>query len=78
MSEEIRALLRAYTALALARRAAELYSDISPKHPYLAAMINNQELAASELEAVLEGAFSGVGGGAAPLDAGEECAALVM
>jgi hypothetical protein len=77
-SDEVRALLRAYTALALARRAAELYNGAAPTHPYLAAIVNNQELAARELDAVLERALSVAGGGAAPLEAGEEYAALVM
>ena len=78
MSEEVRSLLRAYTALALARRAAELYKDAAPAHPYLGSIINNQELAARELDAVLERVLSEVGAGAAPLEAGEECTSLVM
>ena len=79
ISDEVRALLRAYTALALARRAAELYNGAAPAHPYLAAVVNNQELAARELDAVLERALSeAVGGDAAPPEAGEEYAALVM
>ena len=78
MSEEVRALLRAYTALALARRAAELYEDAAPAHPYLVSVINHQELAARELEAVLERALSEVGPGAAPLEAEEACPSLVM
>ena len=78
MSEEVRALLRAYTALALARRAAELYKDAAPAHPYLASIINNQELAARELDAVLERALSEIGAGAEPLEAGEVWTSLVM
>ena len=78
MSGEVRALLRAYTALALARRAAELYIEAAPAHPYLASIISSQELAAGELDAVLERALSEVVGGAAPPEAGEECASLVM
>ena len=79
ISDEVRALLRAYAALALARRAAELYNGAAPADPYLAAVVNNQELAARELDAVLERALSGAGGGgAAPPEAGEEYAALVM
>ena len=78
MSEEVRALLRAYTALALARRAAELYHDHAPAHAYLSAVINNQELAARELDSVLERVISDVSGVTAPLDAEEECVAFVM
>ena len=78
MSEEVRALLRAYTALALARRAAELYQDAAPAHPYLVSVINHQELAARELDGVLERALSEVGAGAAPLEAEEACTSLVM
>lgn len=78
MSEEVRALLRAYTALALARRAAELYTDAAAAHPFLAVIVNNQELAARELDAVLENALSGGEGGAAVPEAGEECASLIM
>ena len=77
-ADEVRALLRAYTALALARRAAELYNGAAPAHPYLAAIVNNQEVAARELDAVLERAFSEAVGGPAPLEAAEEYAALVM
>ena len=78
VSEEVRALLRAYAALALARRAAELYTDDAPAHPFLAAIVNNQELAERELEAVLEKALSGGEGAAALPEAGEECAPLIM
>jgi hypothetical protein len=78
MSEEVRALLRAYTALALARRAAELYADDAPAHNYLAAIVNSQEVAARELDAVLERLLPAVEGGAALLEEGEECAALIM
>ena len=78
VSEEVRALLRAYAALALARRAAELYTEAAAAHPLLAAIVNNQELAARELDAVLENVLSGGEGGAALPEAGEECAFLIM
>jgi hypothetical protein len=78
MSEEVKALLRAYTALALAQRAAELYNDDAPGHPYLAAIVNSQEVAARELGAVLERVLPVVVGAAAPLEAEDECAALIM
>ena len=78
MSEEVRVLLRAYAALALARRAAELYADGAPAHPFLAAIVNNQELAARELDVVLAKALSRGEGGAALPEVGEACASLIM
>jgi hypothetical protein len=78
VSEDVRVLLRAYVALSLARRAAELYTEAAAAHPLLAAIVNNQELAARELDAVLENALSGSEGCAAPPEAGEECASLIM
>ena len=76
--EAVKGLLRAYTALALARRAAELYADAAPAHPHLAVLINGQELAARELDAVLERVLSEVEPVDILLETGEECAALIM
>jgi len=75
--EAVKALLRASVAVALAQRAASLYAADAPPHPYLAAVINSQELAARELDAVLERALAEAACAALTPDA-EEVSALLM
>ena len=74
----VKALLRASVALALAQRATSLYAGDAPPHPYLAAVINSQELAARELDTVLERALTDAACAAPPSDAEEEISALLM
>ena len=78
VSVELRTLLRAYAALALAQRGAKLYAGAAPPHPYLAAVINSQKIALLELEGILEKALAENNSGAPPLDADGEGAAFLM
>ena len=77
-AEEVRGLLRAYAALALAHRAAELYAATSPPNPYLSAIINNQELTSRELDVILERLLSEVESVAAPHEVEEVSSAFLM
>lgn len=76
--EAVKALLRVSVALTLAQRAAALYVAAAPPHPYLAAITNSQELAARELDAVLERALTQVACATSPPNAEEEVSALLM
>jgi len=76
--EEIKALLRAYAALALAQHAAEQYADYSTPDARLASLVKCQALAARELDGLLERAFSGLPEAFAPADAEGDCPSLLM
>ena len=76
--EEIKALLRAYAALALAQHAAERCADASAHDPRLASVVKCQALAARELDCLLERALSDRADLAAACYVEEECPALLM
>ena len=76
--EDNRALLRAYVALTLAHEAARRCTGAAAPAPCFRAVLNNQGLAISELDALLGRAFAGERGGPALPEAEADCAALLM
>lgn len=76
--EDNRTLLRAYVALTLAHEAAQRCGAADAPHPCYMAVINNQRLAISELDALLGRAFAVEGEAPALPDAEEDCAPLLM
>ena len=57
--EEVKALMRAYVALAMAQQAAEQFADAAAQDARFASVVKCQALAADELDCLLERAFSG-------------------